>query len=93
MDRVINKWINKLDIVEITIKTESILDEQVVYPDGVKDKNFVGICCNDKNCTIYHSRKLTEEDIIHELLHVKYPNKSEEWVINKTKKYLNNENT
>ena len=58
----------------------------------IKDRYFVGIEIDKENKagTIYHDRELTEADIIHELLHVKYPNKSEDW-INKTENIISNQ--
>jgi hypothetical protein len=41
--------------------------------------------------TIHHDRELTEKDIVHELLHVKYPNKNEDW-INDAEELLTNIN-
>ena len=85
-------WINALNLKIWVITTEEILPEQVTYGDYVpqKDRCFVGIEIDKENKigTIYHDRELTEADIIHELLHVKHPNKSEDW-INKTEIILN----
>jgi len=89
---MINKWKKILSLKEWSFITEEILPEQVTYGDYVpqKDRYFVGIEIDKENKigTIYHDRELTEADIIHELLHVKHPNKSEDW-INKTEIILN----
>jgi hypothetical protein len=81
---LVNKWQSKLNLKEWNFITEEILPEQVVYNNDcpVKDRYFVGIEIDKENKvgTIYHDRELTEADIIHELLHVKYPNKSEDWI-------------
>ena len=52
---------------------------------------FVGIMPSKDalHATIFHDRKLTEEDIIHELLHVKYPDWSEDQVNEETEILLN----
>ena len=90
----LSKWQSKLNLKEWSFTTEEINSEQVVYDNDcpVKDRYFVGIEINQQNKvgTIYHDRELTEADIIHELLHVKYPNKSEEW-INKTENIISNQ--
>jgi hypothetical protein len=41
-----------------------------------------------KEAVIYHDRDLTEEDIVHELLHVKYPDWTEDQVNLETDKLL-----
>ena len=91
---MINKWKKILSLKEWSFITEEILPEQVTYGDYVpqKDRYFIGIEIDKENKigTIYHDRELTEADIIHELLHVKHPNKSEDW-INTTENILNNE--
>lgn len=66
-------WEEKLNLKDIT--TKAILDDQVTYPKDLIIKEFVGVSIKDK--TIYHTRPLTEEDIVHELLHVKFPDMSE----------------
>lgn len=90
---IVDKWQNILNLKEWRFTVQEILPEQVVYDNDcpVKDRYFVGIEIDKENKvgTIYHDRELTEADIIHELLHVKYPNKSEEW-INKTENIILN---
>jgi hypothetical protein len=67
-----------------TITTEAIEKKSVTYADDVpdNDKYFVGIQIDKESmqARIYHDRELTERDIIHELLHVRYPNKNEDWI-------------
>tara|TARA_R110001606_G_scaffold375355_1_gene533603 strand:- start:396 stop:683 length:288 start_codon:yes stop_codon:yes gene_type:complete len=81
---LINKWQGKLQLTEWEFPTQEIMPEQVTYDNDCpdEDKYFVGIEIDTlkKVGTIYHDRAITEKDIIHELLHVKYPNKSESWV-------------
>jgi hypothetical protein len=90
---LVNKWQSKLNLKEWSFTTEEILPTQVLYGNDcpVKDRYFIGIEIDKENKigTIYHDRELTEADIIHELLHVKYPNKSENW-INKTENIISN---
>ena len=40
----------------------------------------IKIDTTDKVGVIYHDRILTEQDVIHELLHVKFPDNSEQWI-------------
>ena len=72
------EWQIKLGLQGWEITTKEILDAQVTYPDDLRgeDRSFVGISIKPPKATIYHSRELTEEDIIHELLHIKYPYRS-----------------
>ena len=87
----ISKWQSKLELNEWSFPIQAIKPEQVNYDNDcpVKDRYFVGIGIDKENKigTIYHDRELTESDIIHELLHVKYPTKNEAW-INTTERIL-----
>ena len=89
MTNKIEKWKSILDLTEWNIITEKIQPEQVVYPADCKDEEryFIGIEKNhqSKQGIIYHDVELYEEAIVHELLHVKHPSKSERWVNRKTK--------
>lgn len=91
--KIINKWKHILSLDGWFITVESINPKSVTYDKDCpnEDRYFVGIESNQtkKIGTIYHDRDLTERDIIHELLHVKYPKKSEKWV-NDTEELLNN---
>jgi len=89
----IQKWQDKLGISDWNITTERIKPEQVVYNGATE---FIGVCFDQedlcaKEATIYHDTDLYEEAIIHELLHIRYPTKSEYWVNKKTEKLLRND--
>ena len=87
--RWIQKWQNKLEISDWDITTERIKPEQIVY-NG--ETYFIGITRDFKNKigVISHDIDLYEEAVIHELLHVRYPTKSEDWVNKKSKQLLEN---
>jgi hypothetical protein len=74
---MINKWKKILSLNEWEFTTESIDPNAVMYNDDcpAEDRYYVGVEPNHdtKTATIYHDRELTERDIIHELLHVRYP--------------------
>ena len=95
IDRLVDKWQSKLNLKEWSFPIQEIQPTQVVYDNDcpVKDRYFVGIQIDKENKTgtIYHDRELTEADIIHELLHVKYPNKDEDWINTIENIILNNE--
>jgi hypothetical protein len=81
---LLNKWQDKFQLTDWEFLTQEISPDQVVYDDDCpdEDKYFVGIEIDPlrRVGVIHHDRELTEADIIHELLHVKYPNKAEDWV-------------
>lgn len=85
---MIEKWKTILSLEEWTITTEAIERKSVVYEGGVPawDRYFVGIQPNHdtKIAVIYHDRDLTEEDVVHELLHVANPDWTEEQVNTQT---------
>lgn len=87
--QIIKNWQDKLGIPEWDITLESIHPKQIEY-NG--EKYFIGITRDFKNKTgvIYHDIDLYEEAIIHELLHVRYPTRSEYWVDKESKKLLKN---
>ncbi len=82
--RMIEQWKSLLEISDWTIECEPISEMQVV--DALKGNTpgheFVGIAIDFKRRkgTIFHTRLLLEDDIIHELLHVRFPKWSEEEV-------------
>ena len=73
-----------LDIADWVILFEPISENQVVdeLKGNTSGHEFIGIHINFKKKigTIYHTRKLNEDDIVHELLHVRFPIWSEEKV-------------
>lgn len=79
MELLIKKWQLRFGISDWQIKTERILPEQIEYSG---ETYFIAIerDFNKKKGTIYHDIDLCEESIIHELLHVKNPEKDEDWV-------------
>jgi len=90
MKKTIEFWRKELSLKDIEVLTQEISREQVDFPIDIdeKDMYFVGVNREGNTATIYHDRPLTEEDIVHELLHVAFPEKSEEWVVEQTDKKL-----
>ena len=93
-DNMLNKWQDRLLLTEWTITTEAIEKKSVTYADDVpdNDKYFVGIQIDKESmqARIYHDIPLTDEHIVHELLHVKFPLEEEEWINKVTTIALNN---
>ncbi len=88
--KIIKEWQDKLGISDWNITTERIKPESITYNGA---GYFVGVYFNQedlclKEAIIYHDIDLTEESIIHELLHVANPEKDEEWINETTKQYL-----
>ena len=81
---LINKWQVLLGLSDWVILCESISEDQVVdeMEENTHGHEFVGIHIDftNKIGTIYHTRKLKEDDIVHELLHVRFHSWSEEKV-------------
>ena len=80
--RMIEQWKSLLQISDWNIVCQSISEMQVVdaLEGNTPGHEFVGITIDfdNKHGTIFHTRTLFEDDVIHELLHVRYPKWSEE---------------
>ena len=87
MIKTIEEWQTKLGISQWGITTEKIDPKQVIY-EG--EKYFIGISIDWDNLSgvIYHDIDLTEEAIIHELLHIRYSTENEDWINDTTKQYI-----
>ncbi len=87
MKDVIRYWQEIFDITDWDIRTKRILPEQIVY-NG--EDYFIGISrdFDKKEAIINHDIDLTEESIVHELLHIVYPEKNEEWVNETTSQFI-----
>lgn len=87
----LESWKGVLDLDDWIITTEAIAPEAVMYDPEIpaKDRYYVGVQADPEKriATIYHDRDLTEEDIVHELLHVAQPEWSE-WQVNRVTELL-----
>ncbi len=81
---MITKWQKILGLNDWEITSQRIDRDQVTFPDEIlpKDRYFTGITVEDDGMkgTIYHDDELTEEAVIHEMLHLRFPDKDEDWV-------------
>ena len=82
MRSVIEKWKDKLGLHLWSIGTQEIVSEQVVYPDDCvgDERFFIGVEKDHDRfeATIYHDVPLDEESIVHELLHIAFPQAEDE---------------
>jgi len=69
---MIEKWKEYFGLDHWTVTTEEISHDQIEYNGH---KYFVGIARDFDNdsAVIYHDKPLTEECVVHELLHVVFP--------------------
>ena len=83
---LVSFWLAELELLDWEVECERISILQVSDNFCWVGNNFVGILKDHvrKKATIYHTRTLSKEDVIHELLHVKYPTWSENQVNRKT---------
>ena len=83
-------WQSLLGLGNWQINTIRISEMQVIddhYGD-IPGHEFVGVTIDNEflRATIYHTRSIFEDDIIHELLHVRFQEWSEEEVVHSTNK-------
>lgn len=81
---LIETWKNRLGISHWNIACQEIDEMQVtdIWFDNSSGHEFVGIeiHAEDNSAILYHTRPILEDDIIHELLHVRYSEWSEQKV-------------
>lgn len=81
---IIKRWALFLELTEWSIEVTPIFPEQVLYNADVPyaDRYFIGIHREEetKEATIFYDRNMSEEDILHELIHLRYPLYTEEEV-------------
>jgi hypothetical protein len=72
-----------LDITQ-RVDTERISRFQVTDERSTPGCGLIGVVFDAHHATIYHTRVLTAEDVLHELLHVAHPDWSEAAVVQAT---------
>ncbi|MGI0038974.1 MAG: hypothetical protein ACREAO_04090 [Nitrososphaera sp.] len=72
-------WQRRLGLEDYAIETEQVSIFQVSDDFCSVGNSFVGVSADHhaRRAVIYHTRQLRQEDIVHELLHVRYPSWSE----------------
>jgi hypothetical protein len=74
--------------VQKPVRLDRILHTQVTNERGRLGCSLVGVVCDADAARIYHTRSLTAEDIVHELLHVAWPTWDEDQVTQETERLL-----
>ncbi len=67
------RWRHRLGIDRYRVRCQPTHPMQVTGPDGRPGQELVGVIVEDRIATIVHTRRLREDDIVHELLHVARP--------------------
>jgi hypothetical protein len=80
-------WRGRLGIGQ-RVGCERISPFQVTSASGRPGCGLVGVVYDAGAATIYHTRALTAEDIVHELLHVAHPPWTEAMVVAETERLL-----
>jgi hypothetical protein len=84
---VVEHWRAALG-VRHAVRLERIDCQQVTDERGARGCSLVGVVYDAETACIYHTRALTPEDVVHELLHVAHPGWSEEAVVQETDRLL-----
>jgi hypothetical protein len=82
---VLAAWREFLGITQL-LRTQRISPFQVTDENGRVGCALIGVTFDARTATIYHTRGLTTEDLIHELLHVAHPLWSEANVVHETER-------
>lgn len=81
--RSLQRWQRRLGLTHYAGRLEPTHPLQVTGPDGVPGCELVGVIVEGETFRLVHTRQLDDHDIIHELLHVLWPDASheeiEEW--------------
>lgn len=85
--RWISHWSHALSIAT-TIQLERTSIWHVTDDRGRAGCSLVGVVLDAEGACIYHTRRLTQEDVVHELLHVAHPAWTEAQVIAETTRLL-----
>lgn len=80
-------WMGRLDI-PCPVRLERMSRWNVSGADGRPGCSLVGVYLRAGEGVLVHTRRLTEEDIVHELLHVAHPEWSEAQVVAETARLL-----
>lgn len=80
-------WTQRLDI-RCPVRLERTSIWHVTGENGRRGCSLVGVVLAPHEACIVHTRRLTQEDIVHELLHVAHPEWGEAAVILETARLL-----
>jgi hypothetical protein len=78
-----DEWRRALGVRQ-AVRLERVSRSQVTGACGRRGCSLVGVVYDEDSACIYHTRALTGEDLIHELLHVAHPEWPETRVVEET---------
>jgi len=78
-------WRGRLGL-QVAVRLERVSPFQVTGENGRPGCSLVGVVLAESPPVIYHTRRLTAEDIVHELLHVAHPDWDEDEVVRQTER-------
>jgi hypothetical protein len=88
--RRLERWRSRLGLAAYRIGLERISPLAVCDERGRVGHELVGVVVDheQRRATIFHTRRLSDEDVVHELLHVRHPGWSEAQVVAETERLL-----
>jgi hypothetical protein len=84
---IVEVWKRRLGVTQ-SVELVRISPLQVTGESGQPGCSLVGVVYDATTARIYHTRAVTVEDIVHELIHVAYPALSEAAVVAETNRLL-----
>ena len=88
--RKLNYWQKALGLENYRVVIEKHHKEQVTFEYGKVGGNAVGSSFDEENgiITIFTTRSLREDDVVHELLHTKYPQFTHDEIVTETESLI-----
>ena len=83
----LGRWAEALGVAR-DVQLARVDRRQVTDHRGRRGGSLVGVTVREREATLYHTRRLMAEDLVHELLHVGYPDWSERTVVQETARIL-----
>lgn len=78
MYRKVLYWRDKLGLTDYSVKVILVHPMQVTGEDGKAGANLVGGRLHENGeIYIFRTRKIKEDDVVHELLHIRFPEDNE----------------
>jgi hypothetical protein len=82
--RMVMEYLRREMRLAAKVRLERISRWQVTDERGKPGSSLVGVVNNRNEACIFHTRRLTVDDLVHELLHVRHPEWDETRVVERT---------